>query len=168
MTATRLTLLAGGLAVLVLVTGTAAALPSQAAQHAQAAQPGSDDRHPDESRAAADDHPNDDANSSAGATVSANDTDSAAPVESDDEPGQHGVRVRATPATREADADRGPPGTMPAQVPDHVTRIHETIRSFLAGGLNGSLGQAIAGFMPTEHGPDRGQSGQSSPVETAH
>lgn len=39
---------------------------------------------------------------------------------------------------------RGPPADMPAQVPDHVSQIHDLIGQFLAGDLTGSLGEAVS------------------------
>jgi hypothetical protein len=33
---------------------------------------------------------------------------------------------------------------MPAGVPDHVAEIHDTIRTFLSGDLDGPLGPAVS------------------------
>lgn len=44
--------------------------------------------------------------------------------------------------------DRGPHVDLPEQVPDHVEQIHELIRRFLSGDLDGSLGGAVSDATP--------------------
>jgi hypothetical protein len=70
--------------------------------------------------------------------------------------------VNATAATAGAASDsqneRGPPEDLPAQVPDHVSEIHDTIDSFLSGELERSLGEALSGLL--------GEGGESVDAET--
>lgn len=44
----------------------------------------------------------------------------------------------------ESGHEHGPADTLPDPVPSFVSQIHEAIRGFLAGGLDGSLGEAIS------------------------
>lgn len=39
---------------------------------------------------------------------------------------------------------QGPPDNLPEPVPDHVGQIHDLVRQFLNGSLEGSLGEAIS------------------------
>ena len=45
---------------------------------------------------------------------------------------------------------RGPPASLPAQVPDHASRIHDLVGSFLSGALDGALGDAVSGATPDD------------------
>jgi hypothetical protein len=49
-----------------------------------------------------------------------------------------------------AAGERGPPETLPAPVPDHVRGVNATTESVLAGGLDGRLGDAVAGLLGSE------------------
>ena len=49
---------------------------------------------------------------------------------------------------------RGPPTDMPSQVPDHVATIHDLIRQFVGGDLDGSLGEAISDVTPADDGEE--------------
>lgn len=172
MTSTNLTLIAVGLAALLLVAGTAAAIPSQAAGQAQEHN-GAGGHPADAAQHAGDDDPGDET-TEAGRPVddpeeaASNETD----VEPDGESSPDQNRERARNRTRtqnqgmgdEPGEAEGPPVDMPAQTPDHVTQIHETIRSFLAGDLDGSLGQAIAGFVPADGGHGKGPSSSGPPA----
>lgn len=48
-----------------------------------------------------------------------------------------------------ADSDhvQGPPIDLPEQVPDHVAQIHDLIRQFIDGTLEGSLGEAVSSVV---------------------
>ncbi|MFB6156731.1 MAG: hypothetical protein ABEJ34_02685 [Haloferacaceae archaeon] len=54
--------------------------------------------------------------------------------------------VAATPGDAGTDdrAAAGPPADLPGPVPDFVTEILDTIRSFLSGGGDGSPGPAVS------------------------
>jgi hypothetical protein len=43
---------------------------------------------------------------------------------------------------------RGPPETLPEQVPDHVAEVHDRIRRFLSGDLGGPLGESVSDVTP--------------------
>ncbi|MDG5777502.1 hypothetical protein VB773_13465 [Haloarculaceae archaeon H-GB2-1] len=64
------------------------------------------------------------------------------------EPNDDHANDRAAGAGASDDHAQGPPVSMPEQVPDHVGEIHQQIRDFLAGDLDGSLGDAISGLTP--------------------
>lgn len=55
----------------------------------------------------------------------------------------------------------GPSGDRPAQVPDHVNAIHDTIESFLDGGVD-SLGEALSDLLSDEEGPEDAESGDET------
>jgi hypothetical protein len=119
-------LVAAGLAALVLTAGTAAALPGNAPVDVGANDDAADNADERADAADADERADDDAND----TDRAGGPD-AAPVEQ---------------------GDRGPPVSLPEQVPDHVSQIHDTVRQFLSGDLSGSLGDAISDVTPDDDG----------------
>lgn len=45
---------------------------------------------------------------------------------------------------------QGPPEDLPEQVPDFVRQIHDAIRQFLSGGLDGILGDAVSSRSPAD------------------
>jgi hypothetical protein len=49
---------------------------------------------------------------------------------------------------------QGPPADLPAQVPDHVTQIHDLIRSFVGGDGDGSLGDSVSDATPDDGSDD--------------
>ncbi|WP_226021822.1 hypothetical protein [Halomicrobium salinisoli] len=112
--------IAGAVLALLVVTGTAAALPGAAP-------------------AQADDHANDDAAAAADADADSADADDANASESGD------ANARADNAER-----RGPPTDLPDQVPDFVGDVHDLIDQKLAGDLTGSLGEQISSVTPDE------------------
>ena len=158
MTSTKLTLVAVGLAALLLVAGTAAAIPNQAADQAQTQSDSKDDHGTnaaqDESDAGAD---------TANATP-ANTTDDESPADHAGDRARDRNRTQESQPASEAGKAEGPPVDMPAQVPDHVTRIHETIRSFLAGDVDGSLGDAISDIVPFAGSDGQGPSNSARPT----
>ncbi|MFB6173370.1 MAG: hypothetical protein ABEI39_01880 [Halobacteriales archaeon] len=107
-----------GLAALLVTAGAAAAMPGNAPDHAGADDEQTSDRRPDDAE--------DDEN--------ATDDAGAPPATVADAGG--------------ADAARGPPADLPTQAPDHVSRIHDLIREFLSGDLDGSLGDAVSDASP--------------------
>ena len=71
--------------------------------------------------------------------------------------GERGGNASISDAADVSAADaRGPPVSMPDEVPEHVSAIHDTIREFLAGGLDGSLGEAIRGLTADERAASAG------------
>lgn len=112
----RITLVAAGLAALVLTAGTAAALPGNAPVDAGA-------------------------NANDAADGDGRDVDRA---------GGSADAREGGPAGASEQADRGPPVDLPAQVPDHVSQIHDLIREHLSGNLAGSLGEAINDVTPSD------------------
>lgn len=133
-------------ALLVVAAGAAAAVPASgvASDEAQA-----DDHAQANDHAQTDDH------------AQANEDDAAGGAEDAraDDHAQANDRAQAAD-----DRAGGPPVDLPAQVPDHVHRIHELIRSFIGGTLDGSLGEAISAVTP---GGDDGQQRPDVANETA-
>ena len=99
----------------------------------------------------------------AAAGASDRDAGDAGPNASDDSVGPDGAagpvavsnRTDAASSSERGDAAerddaRGPPSDLPAPVPDHVGVIHDTVRSFLSGVLDGSLGQEVSGLAGHE------------------
>jgi hypothetical protein len=121
-------LAAVGLAVLLVTAGLTAATPAAPAEHRTTNAPGVA---PD--RDASDGGTSDDSVGPAGA---------AGPVDASNRADAAGGPERGD---AERDETRGPPSDLPAAVPDHVAAIHDTIRSFLSGVLDGSLGRAVSG-----------------------
>jgi hypothetical protein len=71
-----------------------------------------------------------------------------------------GAAAPADAASEEADAgngdaEPGPDGGLPDVVPDHVSEIHDTIASFLDGGID-HLGGALSDLLGSETGPQDG------------
>lgn len=56
---------------------------------------------------------------------------------------------------------QGPPTSLPEQVPDHVSRIHDLIRQFIDGSLDGNLGDAISGVTPDDGDESQNADSQS-------
>ncbi|MFA9416294.1 hypothetical protein [Natrinema sp. HArc-T2] len=62
---------------------------------------------------------------------------------------------------------QGPNVDLPAQVPDHVSTIHDRISSFLSGDLETSLGDAISEVTPDDENADESdEAGDASEDET--
>lgn len=119
----KLTTIAGGLLAVLVITGSAAALPGAAGAQA--------DDHADNARAdnAAEQAANADGNESDGAAEAAD--------------------RRGPPADAGDAADqRGPPSDLPGQVPDFVSEIHTLIGQKQAGDLTGDLGAQISDLTP--------------------
>ena len=157
MTSTKLTVVAVGLVALLVVAGSAAALPTQAVDNAQSDQP----------RSASDRTNGGDSGSKYGPDTTPTNSNASTPPEQANDRSTTGSSQAEDPdrgAGASGDA-RGPPADMPDHVPDHVTQIHETIRSFLNGDLTGSLGEAISGLLGSEGGSqadDSPESGQAN------
>lgn len=96
-----------------------------------------------------------------------------APVDAD----ENGTDERTQNGVADRDAgDRdglGPDVSLPDQVPEHVSAIHDRIASFLDGDLAGSLGDAISDLTPGgdetgdadesgENDADEGEAGEES------
>ncbi|MFU1780471.1 hypothetical protein ACM16X_03710 [Haloarcula japonica] len=123
----KLTTIAGGLLAVLVITGSAAALPgaagAQADDHADNAQAGN------AAEQAANETADADKNTSAGAAEAAD--------------------RRGPPADAgEAGDQRGPPSDLPEQVPDFVSEIHTLIGQKQAGELTGDLGAQISDLTP--------------------
>jgi len=133
------------LAVAVVAVGATAAAPGNAPTDAPSAQ--------------GDDHPSDQADADRAGTDAApgDDPADAADVANASDGHENGsVAARsATGATGghgpPADAgERGPPTDLPAQVPDFVSQIHETIGQHPDGALEGSLGDHVSDLTPED------------------
>lgn len=61
---------------------------------------------------------------------------------------------------RGADNAQGPPTDLPAQVPEHVSQIHDLIRQFLNDDLGESLGNAISDVVAQHDGNPDSQANQ--------
>lgn len=123
----KLTTIAGGLLAVLVITGSAAALPGAAGAQA--------DDHAD--NAQADNAPEQAANETASADK--NTSDGAAEA----------ADRRGPPADAgQAGDQRGPPSDLPEQVPDFVSEIHTLIGQKQAGDLMGDLGAQISDLTP--------------------
>lgn len=70
--------------------------------------------------------------------------------------GQHGEDrpgAEDRPDAEDRPGTVGPSDGLPAQVPDHVSEIHQTIESFLNGEID-NLGEAISGIFSDADGED--------------
>jgi hypothetical protein len=80
-----------------------------------------------------------------------------------------GAAAPANAANDEADADDGnaepgPDGGLPDVVPDHVSKIHDAIASFIDGGID-HLGSALSDLL----GPsDAGQDGDAGGADASN
>jgi hypothetical protein len=119
--------------VLLVATGAAMAMPGSAPDHAQ------------DGNAQADDHAQD------GHANEANESDAneAAENDSDDRRGPP-ADVSGAGAADAANGSQGPPVDLPAQVPDFVGDIHETVGSHVGGAVDSaeSLGEKISSLTP--------------------
>ncbi|AUG47987.1 hypothetical protein BVU17_10830 [Haloarcula taiwanensis] len=125
----KLTTIAGGLLAVLVITGSAAALPGAAGAQA--------DAHADNAEA------NTATEQAANETTTANENESGGAAEAADR--------RGPPADAGQAADqRGPPSALPEQVPDFVSEIHTLIDQKQAGELTGNLGEQISDLTPSE------------------
>lgn len=146
----RLTMIAAGLAVLVLATGAVLAQPgnapvdvgAQTDDHGQAADHGQSADH----QMTDTDH-----------------TNETAETESDDAGSQAAAAPEAD--AHGNDAEQGPPVEMPTPVPDRVADIHEMIQKFIDDDLEGSLGQSLQDVFG--HGGDQTVSEHANENATA-
>lgn len=125
----KLTKIAGALLAVLLITGSAAALPGAAPAQAE---DNADD-------AQADDYAN----------------ETAQDADEDDEMNESAGPDAAEAADRQGppedvgpDGERGPPTDMPAPVPDFVSDIHQLVNQKLMGDLDGNLGEQISDVTP--------------------
>ncbi|WP_049901597.1 hypothetical protein [Natrinema sp. J7-1] len=63
---------------------------------------------------------------------------------------EHRENGAAADSGADASTGQGPSGDLPEQVPDHVSAIHDRVSTFLSGGLDGSLGDAISSVTPDD------------------
>jgi hypothetical protein len=125
----KLTTIAAGLLAVLVITGSAAALPGAAG-------------------AQADDHA-DNAQADSAAEQAANETANAGENESDG--AAEAADRRGPPADAgQAGDQRGPPSDLPEQVPDFVSEIHTLIGQKQAGDLAGDLGAQISDLTPSD------------------
>lgn len=123
----RTTLIAVACAALIMATGFAAAAPGNAPVSVDSGADSTDEQHANE-HAADEQQADDDQNRS---------ENGAAPADAADERNGQGPNV-----------------DLPDQVPDHVSGIHDRVSSFLNGGLDGSLGEAISDVTPDDDESD--------------
>lgn len=112
------------LAVLLVATAGVAAMPGNAPADSQAGQ--ADDNYDDGANAS-------NAPADAGPEMNDSETDEANAENADDR--------------------RGPPTDMPAQVPDHVSQIHDLVNQYLDGDID-NLGEHISDLMGGEDAAD--------------
>ncbi|WP_436931064.1 hypothetical protein [Halosimplex halobium] len=140
--------------VLLVATGAAVAMPGNAPDHAQ------------DGTAQADDHAQDDADEGAENGSAADDaSDSGADGNDSDARRGPPSDVPAAGAADAANGSQGPPVDLPAQVPDFVSDIHETVGSAGGGAVDGaqSLGERISDLTPND-GADA-ENGTDAPDE---
>jgi len=146
---TRTKLVAVAFAALVVTVGTVAAAPGNAPVDV-----GADDQYDDQAAAGDDaDADNESADGGPPADVPPSDAEDA---DADNESADDGPPADVPPSDAEdaGPADRGPPADLPAQVPDHVSEIHDLIGSFLNGDLDGSPGDAVSDATPDDSADD--------------
>ncbi|WP_336358299.1 hypothetical protein [Haloarcula sp. CGMCC 1.6347] len=123
----KLTTIAGSLLAVLVITGSAAALPGAAGAQA--------DDHADNAQA------DNAAEQAANETTTADENESGGAAEAADR--------RGPPADAgQAGDQRGPPSDLPGQVPDFVSEIHTLIGQKQAGELAGDLGAQISDLTP--------------------
>jgi len=132
----RTTLIAAVFAALIVASGFAAAAPGNAPVDVDTGADRIDDHAENEQQ-----HANDRDDRSENAATEHTENDAAA-----DERNGNG-------ATDERNG-QGPNVDLPAQVPDHVSTIHDRISSFLSGDLETSLGDAISAVTPGDENAD--------------
>ena len=141
---TRTKLVAVAFAALLVTVGTVAAAPGNAPVDV-----GADDQYDDHADAAGENAADAPADDDEAANESNVGQPADAPVDDDAADNADG----AAPDTAAENADRrGPPADLPAQVPDHVSAIHDLIRSFLGGDHDGSLGESVSDATPDDGG----------------
>jgi hypothetical protein len=129
----RIQLLAVGLAALTVTTGAALALPGAAPASSPADDHAQADGHADENATDAD-------------AVENGSAPDAVPMDGN---------------ASDADAARGPPADLPAQVPDFVSDIHDAVRTHVEGTI-ADLGDVISGLTPGGADESAGDHGQAS------
>ena len=146
----KLTTIAGALlAVLMVATGAAAAMPADAPTDASVEQPANATDAQQNGSGQADVAPGGgDENPSDGGVSDAEDADE-----------------NASPAGIAEDR-RGPPSDMPAQVPDFVTDIHDLVQQKIDGTLS-SLGDQVSSLTPGGEADGGGSDGPESDDGTA-
>lgn len=139
---------------LVLTAGAAAAMPGSA---------------PDD--AAADDAQDQNSDSADSASANGDDTRDEKAEEASDNRSEDAwdddraaaaddARANATSGVEKRSANaQGPAVDLPAQVPDHVQRIHDLIGQFLDGEGDGSLGEQISGVDRSDAGNESAAAG---------
>jgi len=126
-----LTKIAGALLAVLLITGSAAALPGAAPAQAE---DNADD-------AQADDYANETAQD---ADENGETNESAGPDAAD------AADRQGPPENVGPNGERGPPTDMPAPVPDFVSDIHQLVNQKLMGDLDGNLGERISDVTPED------------------
>ncbi|MEF8887115.1 MAG: hypothetical protein V5A30_04850 [Haloarculaceae archaeon] len=80
----------------------------------------------------------------------------------DDEAAADDEREAGGPdAASDAAGERGPPADMPGAAPDFVSELHQTINDYLSGAVD-DLGSAISEVTPGETGGDDGMDGENA------
>lgn len=57
----------------------------------------------------------------------------------------------AAQAAGQSNAERGPPAELPDQAAAHVDQVHDLVRQFLGGDLDGSLGEHVGALVTGEN-----------------
>jgi len=147
----QLKLAAVAVALMLVATGAATAMPGNAPDDAQA-----------DDHANADDHAQaaEDADNSSEADADAADVNETA-TDADEKPDANATQgpPASVPASDKAESaanasdQRGPPVELPSQVPDFVSEIHNAITDHLSESLPGeNLGQQIGDLLPGGNG----------------
>jgi hypothetical protein len=161
------------LAVLLVTTGMAAALPGNAPADSQAGQ--AEDKYDDAAEDAPDEEADDGLNQSEDARADGDvavegptldevdEVDMGSADEADDVPGDVPGVERPDEAADGANvSDQGPPVALPEQVPDFVSEIHQQIREYKLGDFTGDLGDVISDLTPGD-AADGNESQQEMP-----
>jgi hypothetical protein len=141
------------LAVLLVTTGMAAALPGNAPADSQTGQ--ADDKDDDAAEAAPDERADDAANESTDDQADDTATDRGPAIAATVTDADSGAADEARGANVSA---QGPPVDLPARVPDFVSDVHQQIRDYKVGDVTGDLGAMISDLTPG--GPANGNESQ--------
>jgi hypothetical protein len=150
----RHTFAAIALAALLVSAGAVAAAPGNAPT--DAGSNASDDGHASDAGASHRDDAGPADASAGGANASDDGGDAGTNASATGHAGAGDGNASATGAAASSADAKGPVGTLPEQVPDHVSSVHDLVREFLSGDLGGSLGEAIRGLTANEHATPAG------------
>jgi len=147
----RTTLIAAVFAALIVASGFAAAAPGNAPVDVDTGADRIDDHAASNAQHAADN-----ANRSENSTAADERSENSAASDNRNQNGAAADKRSENSAAADTDNGngQGPAVDLPAQVPDHVSAVHDKISSFLSGDLGSRLGEAISAVTPGDDNTD--------------